>query len=118
MTREEFSYAVIGCIESKGAGIVETSNNDEIVGYIKGVLDLMDKLKRYVFDKENGENEHCVKLYGSYNYKGSINTELIFKQTGEDKIDICTSYGEKVISVCYFPDLITIIKDLLDDKYA
>lgn len=118
MTQEEFSCAVIGCIESKGAGIVEMSNNDEIVGYIKGVLDLTDKLKNYTSNKEKVESGHCVKLYGSYNYKGSINTELIFKQTGEDKIDIHTSYGEKVASVCYFPDLITVIKDLLDDKYA
>ena len=59
-----------------------------------------------------------ISLNMSYNFKGTINCSLKLRQNEDGLIDVLTDYNEIVGTIFTAYDLVEIIKELNEDKYA
>jgi hypothetical protein len=59
-----------------------------------------------------------VTFHESYNYKGSINCFLTLEQNNDGTINVLSSYGEVISTINSVAELVMIVTDLSEDKYA
>ncbi len=59
-----------------------------------------------------------IKLHCSYYYKGSSNIDIRLESHEEEKVEIYSSYGEKMAIIDSYYNFKRFMDELLADKYA
>lgn len=114
MTVTELELESFRQIRQKVSSFGENSSNDEIAGYVTGVVNL----ERELYGKLEKENSSLVAIDAIYGFHGSQNIQLTFATNKKGEVELLTDYGETIATISNLIDLKTVVNNLIANKYA
>lgn len=114
MTIAELELESFRQIRQKISLFTDNSSNDEIAGYVKGVVNL----ERELYKKLEKEGNSSVVIEAIYGFHGSQNDKLIFDTNKKGEVELLTDFGERIATITNLMELKSVVDKLVENKYA